>query len=66
MAWKRELTLAALNASSENTMVAHLGIVYTRLEEALLEYRRPGDTILVKASHFMGFSEIVKKLEQPQ
>ena len=36
------------------------------LEEALLEYRRPGDTILVKASHFMGFSEIVKKLEQPQ
>ena len=36
------------------------------LEEALLEYRRPGDTILVKASHSMGFSEIVKKLEQPQ
>lgn len=30
------------------------------LEEALLEYRRPGDTLLVKASHFMGFSEIVK------
>ncbi|GKO32145.1 proofreading thioesterase EntH [Klebsiella pneumoniae] len=37
MAWKRELTLAALNASSENTMVAHLGIIYTRLEEGLLE-----------------------------
>ncbi|MGX7904156.1 thioesterase, partial [Klebsiella pneumoniae] len=36
MAWKRELTLAALNASSENTMVAHLGIIYTRLEEGLL------------------------------
>ena len=36
------------------------------LEEALLDCRRPGDTILVKASHFMGFSEIVKKLEQPQ
>ncbi|MCL7648418.1 proofreading thioesterase EntH [Klebsiella pneumoniae] len=30
MAWKRELTLAALNASSENTLVAHLGIIYTR------------------------------------
>ena len=30
-------TLAALNASSENTLVAHLGIIYTRLEEALLE-----------------------------
>ncbi|PLN72417.1 thioesterase, partial [Klebsiella quasipneumoniae] len=29
MAWKRALTLAALNASSENTLVAHLGIVYT-------------------------------------
>ena len=36
MAWKRELTLAALNASSENTMVAHLGIIYTRLEAGLL------------------------------
>ena len=36
------------------------------LAQALQEYRRPGDTILVKASHFMGFSEIVKKLEQPQ
>ncbi len=43
MAWKRELTLAALNASSENTMVAHLGIVYTRLEEALLEAEMPVD-----------------------
>ena len=36
------------------------------LAQALLDCRRPGDTILVKASHFMGFSEIVKKLEQPQ
>ena len=43
MAWKRELTLAALNASSENTMVAHLGIIYTRLEEALLEAEMPVD-----------------------
>ena len=43
MAWKRELTLAALNASSENTMVAHLDIVYTRLEEALLEAEMPVD-----------------------
>ena len=43
MAWKRELTLAALNASSENTMVAHLGIVYIRLEEALLEAEMPVD-----------------------
>ena len=43
MAWKRELTLAALNASSENTMVAHLVIIYTRLEEALLEAEMPVD-----------------------
>ena len=41
MAWKRELTLAALNASSENTMVAHLGIIYTRLEAGLLEAEMP-------------------------
>ena len=49
-------------------VVSGTGQVYKNLalEEALLEYRRPGDTILVKASHFMGFSEIVKKLEQPQ
>ena len=43
MAWKRQLTLEALNATSENTMVAHLGIVYTRLEEGLLEASMPVD-----------------------
>ena len=43
MAWKRSLTLAALNASSENTLVAHLGIVYTRLEAGLLEAEMPVD-----------------------
>nr|WP_264755642.1 proofreading thioesterase EntH [Klebsiella quasipneumoniae] len=43
MAWKRALTLAALNASSENTLVAHLGIVYTRLEAGLLEAEMPVD-----------------------
>lgn len=31
---------------------------------ALKEYRKSGDTILVKASHFMEFPEIVKELEQ--
>lgn len=41
MAWKRQLTLEALNATSDNTMVAHLGIVYTRLEEGLLEASMP-------------------------
>ena len=43
MTWKRALTLAALNASSENTLVAHLGIVYTRLEAGLLEAEMPVD-----------------------
>ncbi|VTN14904.1 Proofreading thioesterase EntH [Raoultella terrigena] len=43
MAWKRQLTLEALNATSANTMVAHLGIVYTRLEEGLLEAEMPVD-----------------------
>lgn len=33
-----------------------------RLIEELLKYRRTGDTILVKASHFMGFAEIVKQM----
>lgn len=32
------------------------------LMEKLLAYRKSGDTILVKASHFMGFAEIVKAL----
>jgi uncharacterized protein (TIGR00369 family) len=43
MAWKRQLTLDALNATSANTMVAHLGIVYTRLEEGVLEAEMPVD-----------------------
>ncbi|STV78236.1 proofreading thioesterase in enterobactin biosynthesis EntH [Klebsiella michiganensis] len=43
MAWKRQLTLDELNATSVNTMVAHLGIVYTRLEEGLLEAEMPVD-----------------------
>lgn len=34
------------------------------LERALQPYVREGDSILVKASHFMGFSEIVKMLTE--
>ena len=30
----------------------------------LKQYRKTGDTILVKASHFMGFPEIVKALTE--
>ena len=34
------------------------------LEEELVKQVKTGDTILVKASHFMGFPEIVKKLTE--
>ncbi|MDF7681577.1 proofreading thioesterase EntH [Enterobacteriaceae bacterium ESL0689] len=43
MIWKRQLSLAELNASSANTLVAHLGIVYTRLEAGLLVAEMPVD-----------------------
>ena len=32
------------------------------LTRELLAYRRSGDTILVKASHFMGYAKIVEAL----
>ena len=35
-----------------------------RLIEELLAYRKEGDTILVKASHFMGFTEVVRALTE--
>lgn len=42
------------------------GVYYFDTKEALIEaldrYKKSGDTILVKASHFMGFQEIVKRL----
>ena len=41
---KRHLTLDELNATSDNTMVAHLGIVYTRLGDDVLEAEMPVDT----------------------
>ena len=43
MAWKRQLTLEELNATSARTMVAQLGIVYTRLAEGVLEAEMPVD-----------------------
>ena len=43
MIWKRHLTLDELNATSDNTMVAHLGIVYTRLGDDVLEAEMPVD-----------------------
>ncbi|EAT0103342.1 proofreading thioesterase EntH [Salmonella enterica subsp. salamae] len=44
MIWKRHLTLNELNATSQNTLVAHLGIVYTRLGDGVLEAEMPVDT----------------------
>lgn len=44
MIWKRHLSLEALNATSPATMVEHLGIVYTRLGDDLLEAEMPVDT----------------------
>ena len=44
MIWKRHLTLDELNATSDNTMVAHLGIVYTLLGDDVLEAEMPVDT----------------------
>lgn len=43
MIWRRHLTLDELNATSGETLVAHLGIVYTRLGDDLLEAEMPVD-----------------------
>lgn len=43
MIWIRHLTPEALNATSRDTMVAHLGIVYTRLGDDTLEAEMPVD-----------------------
>ena len=43
MIWRRHLTLEELNATSGETMVEHLGIVYTRLGDDLLEAEMPVD-----------------------
>ncbi|PIJ50213.1 MULTISPECIES: proofreading thioesterase EntH [unclassified Erwinia] len=43
MNWKRPYTLDQLNATSADTLVAHLGIVYTRITENILEAEMPVD-----------------------
>lgn len=43
MIWKRQFNLEALNQTSKGTMVELLGIVYTRLEDELLEAEMPVD-----------------------
>ena len=54
---------AAVHKNSTGTQVREFD-AKEELTEALQRYKREGDTILVKASHFMGFSEIVKRLTE--
>ncbi|MEN3752448.1 proofreading thioesterase EntH [Mangrovibacter yixingensis] len=42
--WRRQLSLEALNATSADTLVAQLGIVYTELGEDYLEAEMPVDS----------------------
>jgi len=41
--WKRAMTLDELNKTSAGTMVDHLGIIYTRLDDDTLEAEMPVD-----------------------
>ncbi|NIY46703.1 1,4-dihydroxy-2-naphthoyl-CoA hydrolase [Cedecea colo] len=43
MIWRRETTLEALNALSAGNMVAHVGIVFTRISDSELEATMPVD-----------------------
>jgi len=43
MLWKRPATLASLNQVGSDGMVGHLGIVFTRLEDDLIEATMPVD-----------------------
>ena len=54
---------AAVRTCSPQTEV-HDADTKEALVEELLAYRRSGDTILVKASHFMGYAKVVEALMQ--
>lgn len=41
--WKRQLTLDELNLTSAGTLVEHLGIIYTRIDDESLEAEMPVD-----------------------
>ena len=41
--WKRSIDLDALNALGENSLVAHLGIIFTVIGEDYLEATMPVD-----------------------
>jgi len=42
--WKKNTDLARLNALSENTLIAHLGIVYTQVGDDFLQATMPVDS----------------------
>ena len=44
MIWKKNRDLARLNALSENTLIAHLGIVYTQVGDDFLQATMPVDS----------------------
>ena len=41
--WKRDINLTALNALSENTLIAHLGIRYTEIGDDFIKAEMPVD-----------------------
>jgi uncharacterized protein (TIGR00369 family) len=41
--WKRNVSLTALNALSENTLIAHLGITYTEIGDDFIKAVMPVD-----------------------
>lgn len=53
MLFSPDITLAALNATSHNTMIAHMGIEYTQLDPDALTARMPVDA---RAKQPMGIS----------
>ena len=59
-------TLAAEIAKGVREVSPATEVCEAKTKEELIsrlqQYQRCGDTILVKASHFMGFAEIVKAL----
>lgn len=58
-----EETARAVQGCSPGTEVYYLQS-REELIEQLLKYQKSGDTILVKASHFMGFGEVVRALAE--
>ncbi len=63
-----EFSKELIRGVQENDPEGHLRCQHYETKEALLEalpqLLQPGDSILVKASHFMEFSEIVRRLEE--